>query len=152
MNSQFPILVAEDNEDEIFLFQRALAKVPLSNPVRFVGDGEQVLSYLRGEGEYADRTRYPFPRLVLLDIKMPRLNGLETLSAIRSDPQLRRLVVIILTSSGQERDVNRAFDLQANSYLVKPSRPEALGNILARIKDYWLDMNHFPACPTPARE
>lgn len=150
MNSRIPILVAEDSEDDIFLLQRALAKANLANPVRFVGDGEQVMAYLRGEGEYADRSQNPFPFMVLLDIKMPRMNGLETLAAIRNDPGLRRLIVIMLTSSSQERDVNHAFDLQANSYLVKPARPEAMGQIIERIKDYWLEMNHFPSLPVNA--
>ena len=139
--------MAEDNEDEVFLLRRALAKARLEGQARFVGDGEQVLAYLRGEGEFADRGQYPFPRLLLLDIKMPRMNGLETLSAIRSDPRFRRLVVIFLTSSSQERDVNQAFDLQANSYLVKPSKPEAMAEIVEQVKAYWMGTNHFPACP-----
>ena len=145
-----PILVAEDNEDDAFLLRRAFARAGLANPLQFVGDGEQVLAYLNGEGKYHDREMYPFPGLLLLDIKMPRMNGLEVLSVIRKDPRLKRLVVIFLTSSGQERDINRAFDMQANSYLVKPSRPEAMTEILETLKNYWLAMNHFPHCPEPA--
>jgi len=147
LKAHIPILVAEDSEDEIFLLRRALAKARLEAHVQFVGDGEQVMEYLRGDGDYADRGRYPFPVLVVLDIKMPKMNGLETLSAIRNDPRFRRLVVVFLTSSSQERDVNHAFDLQVNSYLVKPSKPEALTDIVEHLKAYWLGLNHFPTQP-----
>ena len=119
----------------------------MANPVQFVGDGEQALAYLNGEGKYADRKVYPFPGLLLLDIKMPRMNGLEVLAAIRSDPRLKRLVVIFLTSSGQERDIDLAFDLRANSYLMKPGHQEAMGRILETLKEYWLKLNHYPNCP-----
>jgi CheY-like chemotaxis protein len=141
------ILVAHDNEDDVFLLRRAFGKAGLRNPVRVVRDGEQTLAYLRGEGEYADRARFPFPGLVLLDVKMPRLNGMEVLEAIRQNPRLNRLVVIVLSSSAQEADVDRAFDLQVNSYLVKPDRPEAMAEIVRRLKSYWLAVNHFPHCP-----
>jgi CheY-like chemotaxis protein len=144
-----PILVAEDNEDDAFLLQRALARAGVANPVRFVGDGEQVLAYLHGEGKFADRAAFPFPGLLLLDVKMPRMTGLEALSVIRSDPGLKRLVVIFLSSSGREGDINQAFDLQANSYLVKPSHQEAMGPILEALKGYWLGMNQYPNCPIP---
>jgi len=147
VNGPLAILVAEDSEDEVFLLRRALSRARLETQTRFVGDGEQVMAYLRGEGEYSDRRRHPFPGLLLLDIKMPRMNGLETLSAIRSDPKFRRLVVVFLTSSSQERDVNRAFDLQANSYLVKPSKSEDMTAVVEKLKGYWLGLNHFPTCP-----
>ncbi len=145
-----PILLAEDSEDDIFLMERAFKKAKLSNPLRVVSDGEQALAYLKGEGVYADRDKYPFPALLLLDIKMPRMNGLELLQAIRKDPQLRRLVVIFLTASNLDQDVNRAFDLQANSYLVKPSDTDGMVDTLDRMKDYWLRINQYPLCPVEA--
>src|SRR5579863_4053371 len=132
-----PILLAEDNEDDIFLLERAFKKAKLTNPLRIVSDGEQTLAYLKGEGIYADRKEYPFPALLLLDIKMPRMNGLEVLSVIRNDPKLRRLVVIVLTASNLDQDVNRAFDLQANSYLVKPSDTDGMVETLDKVKAYW---------------
>lgn len=147
-NLDLTILVAEDNADDVFLLKHALKKAQFANPVRFVSDGEEVMAYLRGEGEFADRAQHPFPGLLLLDIKMPRLDGLETLALIRNDPRYKRLVVILLTSSNREQDINGAFDLRANSYLVKPARPEELLGVLEQIRGYWLGLNHFPRCPS----
>jgi CheY-like chemotaxis protein len=143
-----PILLAEDSEDDVFLLERAFKKAKLTNPLRIVPDGEEALAYLKGDGVYADREKYPFPALVLMDIKMPRMNGLEVLSAIRKDPSLRRLVVIFLTASNLERDVNEAFDLQANSYLVKPADTDGMVSTLDKVKDYWLRINQYPHCPS----
>jgi CheY-like chemotaxis protein len=146
-NLDLTILVGEDNADDVFLLKHALKKAQFTNPVRFVSDGEEVMAYLHGEGKFADRAEHPFPGLLLLDIKMPRLDGFETLALIRNDPRYKRLVVILLTSSNREQDINRAFDLQANSYLVKPARPEQLLGVLEQIRGYWLGLNHFPRCP-----
>jgi CheY-like chemotaxis protein len=142
-----PILLAEDSDDDIFLMERAFKKAKLTNPLKIVSDGEQALAYLKGEGIYADRDKYPFPSLLLLDIKMPKMNGLEVLSAIRKDPGLRRLVVIFLTASNLDQDVNTAFDLQANSYLVKPSDTDGMVATLDKVRDYWLRINQYPHCP-----
>jgi CheY-like chemotaxis protein len=146
-NLDLAILVAEDNANDVFLLKHALKKAQFENPVRFVADGEEVMDYLKGEGMFADRAQHPFPGLLLLDIKMPRLDGLETLALIRNDPRYQRLVVIILTSSNREQDINRAFDLRANSYLVKPTKVEAMMGIVEQIRSYWLGLNHFPRCP-----
>ena len=146
-NLDLTVLVGEDNADDVFLLNHALKKARFANPVRFVSDGEEVMAYLQGEGKFADRAQHPFPGLLLLDIKMPRLDGLETLALIRNDPRYERLVIIILTSSNREQDINRAFDLRANSYLVKPARPEDLSGLLEQIRGYWLGLNHFPRCP-----
>ncbi|HZQ46518.1 MAG TPA: response regulator [Verrucomicrobiae bacterium] len=145
-----PILLAEDNEDDVFLLQRAMTKARVTNPVQVVGDGEQVLAYLRGEGVYGDRKKYPFPVLLLLDIKMPKMNGLEVLSEVREDPLLRRLVVIVLSSSNQQRDIDQAFDLRVNSYLVKPSGTDGMTNIFQKVKNYWLTLNQYPHGPARA--
>lgn len=142
-----PILLAEDSADDVFLLERAYKKAKLTNPLKIVSDGEEVLAYLKGEGVYSDRSQYPFPALLLLDIKMPRMNGLEVLSAIRQDPSLRRLVVIFLTASNLEQDVNSAFDLQANSYLVKPLDTDGMVDTLDKVKGYWLRINQYPLCP-----
>lgn len=145
-----PILLVEDDASDAFLLQRAFAKAKVPNPLLVVNSGEEALAYLKGEAKFADRQAYPFPSIVLLDIKMPRLDGLELLSIIRKDPQLRRLVVIMLSSSGEQRDVDRAFELNANSYLVKPSQLDGMAEILETVKNYWLRMNQYPECPTLA--
>ena len=145
-----PILLAEDNEDDVFLLQRAMTKARVRNPVRVVPDGEQALAYLKGAGVYGDRRKYPFPSLLLLDIKMPGMTGLEVLSAVRKDPLLRRLVVVFLTSSNQQRDINEAFDLNANSYLVKPAGTDEMANVLEKLKNYWLTLNQYPPSPADA--
>ncbi len=142
-----PILLVEDDASDVFLLQRALSKAQITNQLTVVNNGEEGLAYLKGEGRFADRAKHPFPGMVLLDIKMPRLDGLELLSIIRSDPQLRRLVVIMLSSSGEQRDVNRAFELNANSYLVKPGKLDGMTQILETVKNYWLGMNQYPVCP-----
>jgi CheY-like chemotaxis protein len=144
-NLNLTILVGEDNTDDVFLLKHALKKAQFENPMRFVSDGEEVMAYLRGEGKFADRAQHPFPGLLMMDVKMPRLDGLETLALIRNDPRLKRLVVIILTSSDREQDINRAFELQANSYLVKPARPEEMLGLLQQVRGYWLGLNHFPS-------
>ncbi len=135
------ILVAEDDENDVFLLQRAFIKAGSQAELQFVPNGEEALAYLKGEGVYGDRRKFPFPALLMLDLKMPRKSGLEVLEAIRGDPDLKKLTVVIFTSSNQERDIDRALDLGANSYLVKPSRPETLAALLHRVEDYWLTLN-----------
>lgn len=135
------ILVAEDNEDDILLLRRAFQKAGSWSSLRFVPNGEEALGYLRGQGKYSDRQEYPFPALLLLDLKMPRKSGLEVLASIRADRLLKRLTVVVFTSSDQPRDIDLALELGANSYLVKPSTQEALIALLQRLEDYWLNLN-----------
>ena len=140
------ILVAEDNEDDVMLLQRAFRRANLQADLRFVNDGEQAMAYLKGEDKYADRAKYPFPAFLVLDIKMPKMNGLEVLEAIRDDPRLARLTVIILTSSAHERDVSRASDLHANCYVVKPSDNETLMRVCQIFEDFWLKRHRRGPC------
>jgi CheY-like chemotaxis protein len=144
-----PILVAEDSKDDVYLLRRAFVKARIANPLHIVSDGEEALAYLKSAAPYSDRKKHPFPGLLLLDLKMPRLDGLETLSAIRADPEISRLIVIVLSSSGEAGDVNRAFDLRANSYLVKPGSSDRMVDALAKIKDYWLALNQYPNFSVP---
>lgn len=139
-----PILAGEDSEADVFMLRQAFAKARLLNPLHVVSDGEQVMNYLKGLGPYADRKNYPFPGLLLLDMRMPKMDGMQTLAAIRKDPELKRLIVICLSGSANERDVNQAFDLRANSYLVKPDNTDSMTDILLRLKNYWLMLNQFP--------
>ncbi|MDB6110187.1 MAG: response regulator [Pedosphaera sp.] len=135
------ILVAEDDENDVFLLQRAFAQARSQAALQFVPNGEEALAYLRGEDGYADRRTFPFPSLLLLDLKMPKKNGLEVLEVVRKDLLLRNLTVVIFTSSNQARDIDLALGLGANSYLVKPAKPEALASLLHRVEDYWLSLN-----------
>lgn len=114
------LLLVEDNEDDVFIFRRAYRQAGIPNPLHIVGDGEEACAYLFGRGEFADRERHPQPRLVLLDLKLPRKSGLEVLQCIRAEPALADLCVVVLTSSAEERDVLRAYALHAQAYLVKP--------------------------------
>jgi CheY-like chemotaxis protein len=141
------ILVAEDDADDVFLLRRALTRAGIQAQLQIVADGEQAMSYLRGEHDYDDRQRFPFPSLTLLDIKMPRMTGLEVLRAIRDDPSLKRLPVIIFSSSHQPRDIDQAFDLHANSYLVKTGDLGFLEHLLHKVEEYWLALNQCPTCP-----
>src|SRR5436190_21236746 len=103
------ILLAEDRPDDVILIQRALVKSQVFNPVLVVHDGQEALEYLEGRGKFADRQRYPFPNLMLLDLKMPKIDGFQVLEAIRANREFRSLRVIVLTSSQEIKDVNRAY-------------------------------------------
>jgi CheY-like chemotaxis protein len=141
------ILVADDSEDDVFFLRRALKSAGIRAEVQVVRDGEEALAYLRGQQQYADRQQFPFPNLTLLDIKMPRKTGLEVLAEVREDPRLKRLPVIFLTSSDQPKDINQAFDLYANSYLVKRGNPDLLERLMQKVEEYWLSLNQAPTCP-----
>src|SRR5690349_7010840 len=121
MTSQpFTILHVEDDPNDILLVQRALKKTGAPSAIVSVSDGDRALAYLGGARDYADREKFPFPQLVLLDLKMPRKSGLEVLEWIRRQALLKRLPVIVFTSSKHDQDINSAYELGANSYLVKP--------------------------------
>jgi CheY-like chemotaxis protein len=126
-----PILLAEDNEDDVFIFRRAFQQAGLKHPLHVVSDGQEAVDYLAGVGKFADRARHPLPFLALLDLKLPFRNGLEVLGWIRSRPELRGLEVVVLTSSAEPRDLASARQLGARFYLVKPPKLQALANLLA---------------------
>jgi CheY-like chemotaxis protein len=131
------ILVAEDNEVDVIGLRRAFDKAKLANPLYVVPDGAEAIDYLSGEGKYADRAQYPLPDLLLLDLKMPNKNGLEVLEWIRHQPTLSSLRVVVLTASDQARDVNRAYQLGANSFVVKPVNFEQFNLVVQALKGYW---------------
>lgn len=143
------VLLVEDDPNDILLIQRAFRKANLTNiSMQVIQDGDAAIDYLDGAGDYTDRDRYPFPVLILLDLKLPRRSGLEVLGWLRQQPELRRLPVIILTSSQENTDVNRAYDLGANSYLVKPLGLNALVDVVTTINMYWLLLNESPKVST----
>jgi CheY-like chemotaxis protein len=117
---EHPILIAEDEDDEAFLLERALKKAAITNPIRRVKNGEQAIEYLAGAGSFADRGQYPLPLVVLLDLNMPKKSGFEVLAWIRAQPSLKALAVDILSGSGREEDIEKALQLGANLYLKKP--------------------------------
>ncbi|MEO8429788.1 MAG: response regulator, partial [Verrucomicrobiota bacterium] len=119
------ILQVEDDTNDVFFFQRAMKKVGVTNPIQVASDGQQAIDYLKGVGKYADRETYPLPCLVLLDLKLPYVMGLEVLRWIRQQPGAAR-VVVVLSASGQETDVATAYYLGANGYLVKPPETSKL--------------------------
>jgi len=144
MNSKQVILHVEDDPNDVLLVGLAFRKPGVGISLQVVNDGEQAVQYLSGQGAYADRHAFPIPALVLLDVKLPRRSGLEVLSWVRGCEQLRRLPIVMLTSSNQSADVNRAYDLMANSYLVKPSALEDLVELIKKITGYWLELNVTP--------
>ena len=138
------ILLVEDNPYDAALIQRAIAKARILNPVEVVDDGEKAIAYLTGQPPYDDREKCPLPVVTLLDLKLPKRSGFEVLEAVRSVPMVKRLPIVVLTSSGQTADVNRAYDLGANSYLVKPVGTDALVDLLKTIETYWMFSNKRP--------
>ena len=138
------ILIAEDTEDDALIIRRALQKAAVPNPLHVVRNGEEVMAYLQGHRQFANRDEYPLPALLLLDLKMPRMDGFEVLSWIRHQPSLKALRVIVLTSSEDIRDVNKAYELGANSFLVKPMDFENSVEISKFLNDYWLRTDKAP--------
>ena len=140
MSGEQTILVADDDANDSFLLQRAFSMAHINSHLDFVGDGEEAIRYLRNRH---DRTQ-SLPCLLLLDLKMPRINGFEVLEWIRRQPGLKRLPINVLTSSDAPQDINRAYDLGANSYLVKPFSNEALIDLVKSLHDYWMNINRCP--------
>jgi CheY-like chemotaxis protein len=124
------VLLVEDNSDDALLMKSAWKSAGITNRLPIVSDGEQALDYLNGRGEFADRVKYPFPVAVFLDLKMPRIDGLDVLAEIRRTAGLRHLHVDVLSASARSADVERAIELGANGYIVKPSRVEDLVEML----------------------
>ena len=140
------VLLADDDENDLILVNRAFQRAKTRVAIYQVSDGEEAIQYLKGEGIYADRTRYPLPDLMLMDIKMPRKSGFDVLSWLRAQPGLRRLPVVIFSSSRQPEDINRAYELGANTYLVKLVDFSALVELIQRLNDYWIGLAERPDC------
>ncbi|HWQ22141.1 MAG TPA: response regulator [Clostridia bacterium] len=138
------ILLVEDNPDDAALTLRALSKNNVANQVVVAGDGEEALDYLTSHGKYAGRAPTNLPELVLLDLKLPRVSGLEVLRAIRADPRTRMLPVVVLTSSTDEPDVVTSYQLGANSYIRKPVDFDQFLEAVRQLGLYWLVLNQAP--------
>ncbi|MEG4214207.1 response regulator [Microcoleus sp. Pol14C6] len=145
MTQMQTILLVEDNPVDILLMQRAFRNETFANTsLQIVRDGDAAVFYLNGDGEYSDRDRYPLPRIILLDLKLPRRSGHEVLVWLKQQPELKRLPVVMLTSSSQTLDVKRAYDLGVNSYLVKPIGFASLVEMMQSFSQYWLNYTELP--------
>jgi CheY-like chemotaxis protein len=149
MPEQAVILLVDDSDDDLTLMRRAFDRAKLINPIVIVRNGEEALDYLSGTGRFANRAEYPLPALILLDIKMPGIDGLEVLRWIRSQPGLKALRVIMLTTSTDMRDVNTAYQLGANSFLTKPVDFENFVEVTRTLTGYWLWMDKAPEVSRP---
>jgi two-component system response regulator len=138
------ILLVEDNPDDVALTLRALKKNNIANEVVVAGDGEEALEYLMATGKYAGRNVADMPQVVLLDLKLPKVGGLEVLRAVRADPRTRTQPVVVLTSSTEERDIISGYELGANSYIRKPVDFDQFLEAVRQLGLYWLVLNQAP--------
>ena len=139
------ILMAEDDADDRLLVKDALAESRVLNELRFVGDGEELLQYLRREGRYSDPASSPRPGLILLDLNMPRKDGREALQEIKADPALRRIPVVVMTTSKAEEDIFRSYDTGASSYITKPVTFDRLVELMKTLGYYWIEFVELPS-------
>ena len=146
------ILLAEDQEDDVFLLHRALQKAAVANPIFVACDGQEAIDYLEGEGPYADRKTYPLPGLLLLDLKMPRMNGFDLLAWVQSHAAFDSLPTVVLSGSGQEQDVVKAKKLGADEYRVKPGAADELTKIVHELHVRWLTPAPPPAFHPPSAQ
>ena len=135
--SNYTILLVEDEENDATLVKMAFQKNNIPNPVQWARDGVEAIAYLNGDGVYANRERFPFPEVLILDLKMPRMSGLELLSWIREHPEYRVIPTIMMTSSRQDTDIEKAYNLGANTYMIKPSSFEELAKLVKLAHEYW---------------
>ena len=145
-DSEF-ILLVDDDENDVLLLQRAFKKAGLRDWLRVVTNGAQAIDYLAGQDVYSDREKFPLPFLVLLDLKMPGTDGFEVLRWARNESDLKRLLIVVLTSSNLQTDVDRAYELGANSYLVKPVEFDEMVHMVQRFQAYWAEINRTPTSP-----
>ena len=143
------LLLVEDSEDDVFLLKRALARHPNLRVVGWAENGNIAISYLSGTDGFADREQHPWPDIMILDLKMPGTDGFEVLQWARAEPELKRLLIVVLTSSHLQSDVDRAYELGANSYLVKPVEFSEMVNLIQRFEAYWTELNRIPSSPRP---
>jgi CheY-like chemotaxis protein len=138
------ILMADDDREDCMLAKEALVESRLANDLRFVYDGEELMDYLRRRGRYSPPADSPRPGLVLLDLNMPRMDGREALREIKTDPDLRRIPIVVLTTSKAEEDIIRSYDLGVNSFIVKPVSFEALVETMKTLARYWFKIVELP--------
>jgi|SRR5579859_5720000 len=145
-------LLVEDNEDDALLLKKAFERGNLMNPLHWLKTGEEALDYLKGTGRFTNRKEYPLPAILLLDLKLPGISGFDVLRWVRSQPDLARLRVIVLTSSESIQDVNLAYRLGANSFLVKPMDLDHLCRMTEALQGYWIWLDSAPEVSRPEKK
>jgi CheY-like chemotaxis protein len=138
------ILLVEDEKTDADLLRRAFAKAKVLNPIVLVSNGDEALAYLTATGKYSDRMKYPLPALILLDLKLPGLTGIQLLQWRRTQSHIKRIPVVVLTIDGSHATIEAAYDLGANSYLVKPGHSDEVTRMVQTIQSYWIEMNEAP--------
>lgn len=144
MQQKLKLLIAEDSPDDTFFLHRAIEKTGVLVTPRFVTDGEEAVEYLAGENRFANREEYPMPTLVILDIKMPGKTGFEVLRWLKSQDSLRKTPVVILSSSDHDEDIEQAYLLGANAYMIKPMGSRRFQELVRAIDTYWRDFCKLP--------
>jgi CheY-like chemotaxis protein len=142
------LLLADDDPDDRLLVSDALEESDWAADLRSVEDGQELIDYLRRRGKYANRDQWPLPSLILLDLKMPRKNGHQALKEIKDDPQLRRIPIVILTTSKAQEDVTRSYELGVNSFISKPASFGALVETMETLERYWFELVTLPSGPS----
>ena len=143
MNEKPTVLLVDDSKNDLFLTRAAFARAEFKNPLQAVRNGDEAIAYLKGEGPYHDREKFPLPAVMLLDLNMPMKSGFEVLKWVGEQNGLKRLSIIVLSASTRPEDVEQAFELGANSFLVKPGTVIELTAMIRCLRD-WLQYNHFP--------
>jgi CheY-like chemotaxis protein len=147
MAGDLKVLVVEDNPNDVLLLQRAFSKGGPEVPLHFARDGKEGLDYLKGVDRFADRNLYPLPTLLVVDLKLPGIDGFDIIRWVRKESELRDLRIVVLSSSNEPSDIARAHDLGANAYHVKPNDPNALVGMVEGLKAYWVDRKVDPDAP-----
>lgn len=146
------ILLIEDDPSDAALIQRAFQKIGVQNPIAMVSHGDTALAYLEGINEYADRIKFPLPILIILDLKLPGMSGLQLLKWIRTKKELRLIPVVVLTGSSDNSQVQAAYEAGANSYLLKPANRDEIIRIVELLEHYWIEHNVPPPLVRRAHE
>ena len=137
------ILLVEDESSDVFLMKRAVNSAQIPNPLQVASDGQEAIDYLSGVGKFSDRSQFPIPSIIFLDLKLPYKNGFEILTWIRTQPHLSQTLVMVLTSSSEEKDIAQCYRLGAHTFLVKPPNAAMLLELMVSVKDFWIKHNEF---------
>ncbi|SDU28473.1 Response regulator receiver domain-containing protein [Verrucomicrobium sp. GAS474] len=149
MNPNAVLLLVEDDPNDVFLMKRALKTAKIGNPLKVAENGQEAIDYLAGLGKFANRERFPLPSLIFLDLKLPYKSGFEVLQWIRSQSFLNSTLVVVLTSSEEDRDSRKSQELGSRSFLVKPPTPAMLTTLMASLNDYWMKAAYSPLLSRP---